>query len=250
MKTFVIANQKGGVGKTAIACHLTFFLQEKGLRVLHIDLDPQANSTKTLGAFKCGAIASNLFNPEPVEVTPSEDGITLIEADAGLIAVERAENKVIATFRSQLRSYDAQFDYCVIDTAPTLGLRMTAALIAGDFVVSPIELEGYSLDGITNMIKTFQGVKQKYNPKLKFLGMLPNRFNAVSHSQKSALQDLLTKYPAYMVPAKVPTRSAISEALNQGVPVWRLDKSAARDAGKEFKAVLEIIIKKSESKNG
>lgn len=247
MKTFVIANQKGGVGKTAVACHLTFFLQEKGQKVLHIDLDPQANSSKTLGEFKCGAIASHLFNVEPVEVTALEDGITLIEADPGLIAVERAENKVIATFRSQLQANAAQFDYCVIDTAPTLGLRMTAALIAGDFVVSPIELEGYSLDGITNMIKTFQGIKQKYNPKLKFLGMLPNRYNAVSPSQRAALQDLLAKYAAYMVPAKIPTRSAISEALNQGVPVWRLNKSSARDAGKEFQAVLDIIIKKSES---
>ncbi len=247
MKTFVIANQKGGVGKTAIACHLTFFLHERGYKVLHVDLDPQANGSKTLSAHKSGITASQLFNAEPLSIAQSKSGLTLIEADAGLTQVERAENKVIATFHSQLAALAPQFDYCVIDTAPTFGLRMTAALIAGNFVLSPIELEGYSIDGITSMIKAFQGIKQKYNPGLKFLGMLPNRYSAVSPAQKLALKELLPKYASYIVPAKIPMRSAISEALNLGVPVWRLDKSSARDAGKEFKAVLDLVIQRSES---
>lgn len=246
MKTFVIANQKGGVGKTAIACHLTFYLHERDAKVLHIDLDPQANGSKTLSAYKSGITASQLFNTAAFEIGPSKSGITLIEADTGLIQIERAENKVIATFRTQLGTLAPQFDYCVIDTAPTFGLRMTAALIAGNYVIAPIELEGYSIDGITSMIKAFQGIKQKYNPGLKFLGMLPNRYNAVSPAQKTALKELIPKYASYLIPAKIPLRSAISEALNQGIPVWHLNKSTAREAGKEFKAVLDLVLQRSE----
>jgi len=247
MKTFVIANQKGGVGKTAIACHLSFFLRERGASVLHIDLDPQANSSKTLKAFKSGVVASSLFSSDAITLKVSKPGITLIEADAALIQIERADNQVIATFRTQVQALGTQFDYSVIDTAPTLGLRMSAALIAGNYVISPIELEGYSIDGIVHMIKTFRGIQQKYNPGLKFLGMLPNRYNAVSPAQKSALQELITKYASYLIPAKISNRTSISEALNQGIPVWQMNKTTAREAGKEIKAVLDIILKRSES---
>jgi len=72
MKTFVIANQKGGVGKTVIACHLSLFLQERGAKVLHIDLDPQDNSSKTLKAFNGSLVASSLFIPAPKGSPPQK----------------------------------------------------------------------------------------------------------------------------------------------------------------------------------
>lgn len=247
MKTVVIANQKGGVGKTAVACHLAFHLRDMDKRVLFIDLDNQGNASSTLKAAASGVPASELFTkdtPPELDVRP---GITLVEADMPLADLERANPQVIETFRNNLRALADHFDFAVIDTPPTLGLRMTAALIAANFVLCPIELESYSIQGITRMLQTIFGVRERFNPGLTFLGMLPNRFNSHSASQKTNLDELLASYAHLMITARIGNRSSISDALGAGVPVWEIPKTAARDAGKEIKAVMETVVRKMEA---
>ncbi len=244
MKKLVIANQKGGVGKTTIGVHLAYRFVETGKRVLYIDIDPQGNSSKTLGVHSSGIVASQLFEAAPV-ILGGKDGITLIAADAKMVDIERAENRVIGVFAGQLQNLDkAAFDICIIDTPPTMGLRMTAAFIVTDHVLAPIELEEYSLDGIEKLLKTIIGVKQKYNANLNFLGMLPNKFNPNSVRQKAALAQLLKQFAQYMIPAKIGIRSGIPEALAAGIPVWKLKKTAAREAGTEFKAAIDLIFQR------
>jgi chromosome partitioning protein len=241
MNKLAIANQKGGVGKTTVGVHLAFRFVEIGKRVLYIDIDPQGNSSKTLASHACGIMASQLFEETPV-ILPGKDGITLISADSKMVDIERADNKVIGVFAAQLQNLDkSAFDVCIIDTPPTMGLRMTAALIVCDHVLAPIELEEYSLDGIEKLLKTIIGVKQKFNNKLNFLGMLPNKFNHNSVRQKAALEQLLKQFAQYMIPAKIGIRSGIPEALAAGIPVWKLKKTAAREAGTEFKAAIDLI---------
>jgi chromosome partitioning protein len=241
MKRLVIANQKGGVGKTTIGVHIAYRLAELGRQVLFIDIDPQGNSSKTLRAHHGGVAGSQLFAAEPVAPTRGE-GITLIAADARLVDIERADTQVVRHFLAQLRGLDAQpFDVCVIDTPPTMGLRLTAALMAADHVLAPIELEEYSLDGIEKLLKTVIGVRQQYNARLNFLGMLPNKFNPNSLRQKAAMQQLLTQFAPYLIPAKIGIRAGIPEALAAGMPVWRLKKTAAREAGVELKAALDLV---------
>ncbi|WP_419642546.1 ParA family protein, partial [Thiolapillus sp.] len=155
MKTIAITNQKGGVGKTTIAVHLAFDLRDKGKRVLFIDTDPQGNSTSTLGNYLADAKASMMFS-EPLSFEP-ENGLNVIGADAGLADIERADPVVIKQFMLNINNFNDTFDYCIIDTPPTMGLRMTAAIMVSDFVVSPIELESYSISGITTMLQTIFG---------------------------------------------------------------------------------------------
>lgn len=241
MNKLTIANQKGGVGKTTVGVHLAYRFVEVGKRVLYIDIDPQGNSSKTLAPYACGIFASQLFDQVPV-VLQGKDGITLISADEKMVDIERADSKVIGFFAAQLKNLDrSAFDVCIIDTPPTMGLRMTAAFIVTNHVLAPIELEEYSLDGIEKLLKTIIGVKQKFNPSLNFLGMLPNKFNPNSARQKAALAQLLKKFSQYMIPAKIGIRSGIPEALAAGIPVWKLKKTAAREAGNEFKAAIDLI---------
>jgi chromosome partitioning protein len=129
----------------------------------------------------------------------------------------------------------------VIDTPPSLGLRMSAALIAATHVACPIELEEYSIDGVTDMLKTIFGVQRRYNPELRLAGLVANRFNPHSVRQRAALHDLVVHYSEFVVPAKISTRSAIPEALAAGVPLWRLAKSSARDAAAEVSAVFDLL---------
>ncbi|HHY0582365.1 TPA: ParA family protein [Vibrio parahaemolyticus] len=246
MQTITVSNQKGGPGKTTIALHLAMFLSEQGKRVLFIDLDPQANASKTLKVFHSVSeiVASQLFNQEVVSVEPQER-ITLIEADEAMADIERAQPQVLAQFKKNVINLSESFDYCVIDTPPTLGLRMTAALLVADHVLAPIELEEYSIDGITKMLKTIFGVKEKWNPDLNFLGMLPNRFNSRSVDQKETLTSLIQNYSHLLIRARIGIRTSIPAALKNGVPVWEVKgSSSAREAGKEFQEAFRIIFEK------
>ncbi|MDD0622001.1 ParA family protein, partial [Shigella sonnei] len=202
MNIITVTNQKGGVGKSTIAVHLAMALQERGDRVLFVELDPQGNASKTLE--KAGGVAalqaSQLFEEQQLTITPNE-GITLINADAKMADIERAPLTVMSTFKDHLTALASQFDHCVIDTPPTLGLRMSAALIVANHVLSPIELEEYSIDGITKMLQTIFGVKSKWNPDLNFLGMLPNRFNSRSEDQKKTLMNLVENYAHLLIRA-------------------------------------------------
>lgn len=241
MKVVVVSNHKGGVGKTAISVHLAQYLEEQAKRVLFIDLDGQGNSSKTLNAYASGVLSSQLFSGEVPDVV-QEQGITLIAADPKLSDLEQApKQQVLSALRRVLPEYGDSFDYCVIDTPPGAGLRVTSALLAAQYVLSPVEMDDYSIDGITQMLQTIFGIKKQYNPELAFVGMLPNRLNALSVAQKAALEELLAKYAQFMVPAKIGNRSSIPEALRAGVPVWRLKKSSAKDAGLEMLAAFKII---------
>lgn len=244
MKTIVVSNQKGGVGKTAISVHQAQYLDELGKKVLFVDLDPQANASKTLGAYKSGIAASALFDGS-VSSIAGKDGLTLVEADNALLNLERAEARlIIPAFKKTLTTIGKNFDYCVIDTPPQVGMRLSCALIAADYVLCPIELDEYAIDGIVKMLQTIFGIKQKYNPALVFLGILPNRLNAHSVAQKAALDDLLQQYAQYMIAAKIGNRSSIPEALRAGIPVWKLKKTAAKEAGAEMLDAFRKIQKR------
>ncbi len=243
MKIITISNQKGGVGKSTIAAHLAFDLAEKGKKVLFVDIDPQANSSTTFKEYASGIVASSLFNSDVKEITANDD-ITLIEADPLLVDVERGKPSIIVKFKSNLSVIGDDFDFAIIDTPPTLGFRMTASLISAQYVVSPIELESYSIAGIKQMLQTIFGIKQEYNKDLVFLGMLPNRFNPRSKDQREAFVQLAENHANLILQAKIGIRSSIPEALSEGKPVWKLKKTAAREAAKEFRAALNLIYKK------
>lgn len=246
MKTIAIANQKGGVGKTAVACHLAFHFRDAGRSVLFVDLDPQGNASATLKAAATGVTASQLFAPDPVKLD-AHKGITLVAADSELADLERADPACIGIFRDHIVALAGQYEFCILDTAPTLGLRLTAALIAANFVLCPIELESYSIQGIKRMLQTVFGVRERYNPGLTFLGMLPNRFNAHSNAQKANLDELLASYAHFMIATKIGNRSSIPEALGAGVPVWEIPKTAAREAGREMRHAFELVESKMEN---
>jgi chromosome partitioning protein len=244
MKTVVVTNNKGGVGKTAISVHLAYYLEEQGKSVLVIDLDAQGNTSQTLTAFASGVKTSQLFGAKAPKI-PANPGITLIEADPLVADLEQApKEQVLSALRRVLPLIGKDFDYCVIDTPPATGLRVISALMAAQYAIAPVELDSYSLAGITQLLQTVIAIERQYNPGLVFVGMLANRLNANSASQKAALDELLSNYARYMVPAKIGNRSSIPEALREGVPVWRLRKTAAREAGAEMLEAFKIIGKR------
>lgn len=244
MTVQVISNQKGGVGKSTLAVLWSQWLADKrGARVCVIDLDAQCNCSKSLARFAGSVEAASLFaSASSALPTPSGSGVTVLPGSKRLADVELARpDAVIPAFRRHVVALAQAFDHVVVDTPPALGVRMSAALIAADWVVCPIELEEYSIDGVTDMLKTIFGVRQRYNPGLRLAGLVANRFNPHSVRQKAALRDLAVNYSEFVLPAKISTRSAIPEALAAGVAVWQLAKSSAREASAEVFEVFELL---------
>jgi chromosome partitioning protein len=208
-----------------------------------IDLDTQANASKSLARFGSGREAAELFESHGIRpMAETAASLTVFAGTKRLADLELAKPEIILpTFRRQVAALSGVFDVIVIDTPPSLGLRMSAALIAATHVACPIELEEYSIDGVTDMLKTIFGVQRRYNPELRLAGLVANRFNPHSVRQRAALHDLVVHYSEFVVPAKISTRSAIPEALAAGVPLWRLAKSSARDAAAEVSAVFDLL---------
>jgi chromosome partitioning protein len=240
MKTLVVANQKGGVGKTAILVHVAFDFADRGLRVLVIDLDTQGNASYTLRNRTIAGDASSLFTPNAKQVVGAP-GITLYRADSALADIEKHDLQGAAShLRSNIKRLAEDFDVCLIDTAPALGVRLVAALFSADFVVSPIELEAYSLQGIRMMVATIGNVKRS-NPSLKFLGILPSKVDSRNPRHTLHLCELQKAYPSDILPTVIGLRSSVADALANGQPVWTNPKTAARKATKEMRAVASYL---------
>ena len=211
MLTYSFANQKGGVGKTAFAVHKALAAADAGQRVLFIDFDGQGNSTASL--------------KDRAGLSPFE-------------AIQLFDTKPPPGIEAALSE---RFECCVVDTPPTLGLRLVAALTLAHYVFCPFELSSYSVQGIGQMITAIQGVKSKLNPKLEFLGMLPNRVNSRSSAHRAAIKDLYGHFAEYIIMQPMVNRVSVQEAMDQGKAVWELKSGAARAAAKEMRAALDKI---------
>lgn len=246
MKTLVMANQKGGVGKTSTLVHLAYSLQEKGKRIVVVDLDTQGNASYTLASYRRDMRSSLLFHSETQKMPEARKALSVIPADASLMAVESLPRvEAQRRLKQGMRELDEEgYDVCLVDTAPALGIRMSAALANADFVLSPIELEVYSIQGIKMMLATIFNIRRECNPGLSFLGMLPSRVDSRNPRHKEHLNALRDAYPKLLVPVSIGLRSSVANALASQMPVWRIRKTAARSAAREFRALGEYVFSK------
>ena len=115
------------------------------------------------------SIATPFFVKElfPIEV----DGAITVYPGGFMADIEKSDARY---FKPQVERLAEHFDYCVIDTPPTLAVLQLAPLITADYVISPLQMEDFSMEGVADTIQTIVGVKQQYNPKMKYLGILPN----------------------------------------------------------------------------
>ena len=242
MKIIVINNQKGGVGKTTLAVHLAWFLAEAGRRVLMIDVDAQSNASDTLRHHAGPTTAADLFKPSARIIAKGEGGITLAAADSSLTDVDRGGADAVMILGQNLLAASEQFDICVIDTPPSLGLRSVASLVAASHVLAPIYLEDYSVKGVKGLLQTVIGVQRRYGREgMTFLGLLPSNFNTKSPRQRNHLEQLLREAGKSVFPGQIVARDGYAEAVAERVPVWSLKRRSAQEAGREIRAVLAKI---------
>ena len=250
MKTLVLANQKGGVGKSAVATLLSHYLVQHGQRVLAIDLDHQGNFSKPLRLSKRPAVATctaDALITGSIGAFPSA-AFVLVPSDRALLGLERQpvmHTPFACNFRAFLTSVDAQFDVCVIDTNPNPDIRLIAALASADFVLSPIQLNQEAVDGVHGLLNHdrvgVHTIKALLNPKLQLIGLLPTLVEPTPFQRGNFVQ-VVQMYGSLLIQlgtvpgafALMPRRSAIAEAQASGEVLWKMKKTAARDAWKEI----------------
>lgn len=258
MKTIVFANQKGGVGKSAVASILAHHLAHEGSRVLAIDLDHQGNFTKALRMSgktePCSSGASRLMVDPAADVDAG--AFVLMPADGSqLLGLERQperHNAFAGNLREFLRRIAHRFDVCVIDTNPNPDIRVLCALVSADFVLSPVQLNQEAIDGLGALLNHervgIRRLQARLNPSLKLLGILPTlveptpfqkeNFGAIVKHYANLLIRLPAEGAGY---AFVPKRSAIAEAQAAGSVLWEMKKTAARDAWKELHPIFSHL---------
>lgn len=257
MKTLVLANQKGGVGKSAAASLLAHHLAQSGRRVLAIDFDHQGNFSSTVllskRATHAGITSEKLLDDTAARVPV--DRFVMVQASDQLMFLERqaAQHTPFArNFRAFLERVDADFDVCIIDTNPNPDIRVIASLASADFVLSPIQLNQEAIDGVRSMLLHprvgVYRIKAALNAKLELIGLLPTMVEATPY-QRANFRQLIEKYLALMIKisngpgdlASIPKRSAIAEAQASGEILWEMKKTAARDAWKEIEPTLQHL---------
>jgi chromosome partitioning protein len=257
MKTLVLCNQKGGVGKSAVATLLAHHLAQRGQRVLAIDLDHQGNFSKPLrlsgratpAAYAADALLTGSAPPLPAQP------FVLVPGDRALLALERQpalHTPFARHFRGFLAAVDDAFDVCVIDTNPNPDIRVIAALASADFVLSPMQLNQEAMDGVSGLLNHervgLRKIKAVLNPKLTLIGLLPTMVEPTPF-QKANFVQVVQQYHPLLIRigdgpgafASIPRRSCIAEAQAEGAVLWEMKKTAARDAWREIEPSLRRI---------
>lgn len=177
-----VTNQKGGVGKTTTASALVCGLSQRGAKVLGIDLDPQGNLGFTLGVDTDAGntiydvlkgscpIEAAIVSTEYGDVLPSDIMLSAAEVEFTAPRREFLLDQHLASVRSN-------YDFIIIDTPPALNVLTVNAYVASDGLIVPMEAEVLSLVGITQLQETIETVRASFNPHLKVLGILLNKFN-------------------------------------------------------------------------
>ncbi len=229
-----VTNQKGGVGKTTTAVSLSAALAARGLSLLLVDADPQANATSSVGGRERagGGLYDALVDERPLDdavVLTEMAGLSLIPTTPSLAGAEVELVSVMAReFRMKraLEPLRERYDFVIIDCPPSLGLLTVNALAAADEVIIPVQAEYLALEGLSHLSHTIELVRRNLNPSLRVRGILITMFDGRTNLARQVEEEVRRHFDNTFR-AVIPRSVRLSEAPSHGLPIQHYDPLSA-----------------------
>jgi chromosome partitioning protein len=254
-KTIVIANQKGGVGKTTTAVNLSASLALADENILVVDTDPQGNLTSGLGINR-SEIDKSLYDvytgTYTVEEAVSETAIPhlhIVPSTIDLLAVEVElinRNDREKTLLNTLSGIKERYRYIFIDCPPSLGLLTLNGLVAADSIIVPVQCEYYSLEGLSLLTRTLKLVRSSFNPNLDIEGILLTMFDPRNTLSRQVAEEVKKHFGEKVYETLIPRNVTLGEAPSHGKPAILYD---ARSKGAQsYIALAKEILHESSAR--
>ncbi len=253
-KIFSLCNQKGGVGKTTSTINIATLLANAGCRTLVVDMDSQANSTSGLGQekpsieFTAYQLFVENFDPAPLIRKTEIENLDLIPsnyelagAELELVNRERREFVLMA----HLEALREKYECILIDCPPSLGLITINCLVSSDYIIVPLQCEYYALEGLGQLLNTYELVRTHLKPALEIGGVLLTMADLRTNLTQQVIDEVRKFFGAKVFKVIVPRSVKLSEAPSFGKPAVLYDSAnrgskAYIEIAKEFQARFEI----------
>jgi chromosome partitioning protein len=242
LRIITVANQKGGVGKTTTTVNIAAALSMGGLRVAVIDLDPQGNASTALGVEhleNAGIYEVLMGDLTMSQAIQKVKGFPSLECVSSNTSLAQAEIELVPMVAREMRLKDAidelatqriaagePLDYIFIDCPPSLGLLTINALTAAKEMLIPIQCEYYALEGLSQLLKTYELVKKRLNPSLKLSTFVLTMFDGRTRLANDVADEIRKHYPNELIDIPIPRAVRVSEAPGFNQTVMTYDASS------------------------
>ncbi|MEZ7888115.1 ParA family protein [Cloacibacterium caeni] len=248
-KIIGVANQKGGVGKTTTAVNLAAALGVLEKKVLLIDADPQANATSGLGIEEVNYSTYNLLEhsadvKDCIQKTSSPN-LDLVPSHIDLVAAEIElvdRDKREYMLKKALEEVKSEYDYIIIDCAPSLGLITVNALTAADSVIIPIQCEYFALEGLGKLLNTVKNVQKIHNYDLDIEGLLLTMYDSRLRLSNQVVEEVNTHFPEMVFETIISRNVRLSEAPSFGESILMYD-AESKGAIQYIQLAEEVLLK-------